>query len=558
MKILKLFKAYSTSIIIFIIILGIANSALNSGMLAFINSGITGKPIPILPEYNWLLFILILAGSFMGSRLFQRQMIKMTNEIMYNFELGVIGKVRLTSLESFEKLGPERIYTAISDTRVLAQIPQVFVTFMNSAIMMICVIAYMFWLSPAGALGVIVMMVLLATFYLVRNKRIEKELNRARDMQNEYYKYLTDFLAGFKEVKMSSTRNDNLFNKYLKKVLFSAKEINVKTANQYIQNEMIGSYSWYVVMGLILFVMPQFLKFSPAQVASFMVTILFLIGPVAALIGVIPFYTRTKIAMERISRLDDEINSQLHIDILPADNKEKENDFESIQFDEVSYAYYDKEKTKLFELAPVTLRINKGEVIFVTGANGSGKSTFANLLTGLYKPESGTIYLNGNEVTDLNYTDYRDKMSVIFTNNYLFRENYDELDLSRENKTLSSFLSIFKLSSVVRFEDGNKKIDKNLSKGEQKRLAMIYLLLENKDVIILDEWAAEQDPSFRAYFYKKLIPEFKRKGKTIIAITHDDAYYHCADRIIKFDYGHVAVDGTPAEVYDSLLKYSHE
>jgi putative ATP-binding cassette transporter len=289
-----------------------------------------------------------------------------------------------------------------------------------------------------------------------------------------------------------------------------------------------------------------------------MVTILFLIGPVAALIGVIPFYTRTKIAMERISRLDDEINSQLHIDILPADNKEKENDFESIQFDEVSYAYYDKEKTKLFELAPVTLRINKGEVIFVTGANGSGKSTFANLLTGLYKPESGTIYLNGNEVTDLNYTDYRDKMSVIFTNNYLFRENYDELDLSRENKTLSSFLSIFKLSSVVRFEDGNKKIDKNLSKGEQKRLAMIYLLLENKDVIILDEWAAEQDPSFRAYFYKKLIPEFKRKGKTIIAITHDDAYYHCADRIIKFDYGHVAVDGTPAEVYDSLLKYSHE
>jgi cyclic peptide transporter len=558
MNFLRMFKDYSKSIFAFIVMLGMTNSALNSGLLAFINSGITGKPIPFYPAYNWLLFIIVLCCSFLCNRLFQRYMTRLTNDITYRFEITVIEKIRFTSLESFEKIGPERIYTAIGDTRVLAQIPQALVSFISSAIMMICVLGYMFWLSPAGGAGIVILMGLLATFYLIRNRKIEKDLNKARDMQDDYYKYLTDFLAGFKEVKMSTGRNDNLFNNYLKRVLYASRQIGIKTTNKYMLNELIGSFSWYVIMGVILFALPHLLQFKPAQVASFLVTILFLMGPVSSVIGVIPFYTRCKIAMQRLNGLEEEINTKMQIDLKHTDKPLEYERFESIVFENVTYKYVDKDNSRLFELAPINLQINQGEVIFVTGANGSGKSTFANLLTGLYKPGGGMIYLNGRKVTDESYPDYRDTISVIFTNNHLFRENYDGFELEEQNGQLKEYLNTFKLTSVVRFKDGNKRIDKNLSKGEQKRLAMIYLLLENKDIIILDEWAAEQDPSFRAFFYKKLIPELKKKGKTIIAITHDDAYYHCADRIIKFDYGSIVIDGSPAVVYDTLLNYSNE
>ena len=96
-----------------------------------------------------------------------------------------------------------------------------------------------------------------------------------------------------------------------------------------------------------------------------------------------------------------------------------------------------------------------------------------------------------------------------------------------------------KLSDVIRYDAERNTIDNRLSKGQEKRLAMVYTLLEDKPIIVLDEWAAEQDPEFREFFYSTLIPELKKKGKTIIAISHDDKYFSYADRIIKFDYGKI-------------------
>jgi putative ATP-binding cassette transporter len=85
-------------------------------------------------------------------------------------------------------------------------------------------------------------------------------------------------------------------------------------------------------------------------------------------------------------------------------------------------------------------------------------------------------------------------------------------------------------------EDGS--IDNlQLSTGQKKRLALIIGDLENRDICVFDEWAADQDPQFREYFYETYLPELKKRGKTILAITHDDRYYHKADRIYKMEYG---------------------
>jgi ABC-type siderophore export system fused ATPase/permease subunit len=159
----------------------------------------------------------------------------------------------------------------------------------------------------------------------------------------------------------------------------------------------------------------------------------------------------------------------------------------------------------------------------------------------LYQPRAGTIFFNGEKIKPADYGFYRNQISAIFTNNYLFQNNYDHFQLSPENSKFNEYCELLKLTGVITV-DGNNCISSKLSKGQQKRLAMIYALLEDKEILVLDEWAAEQDPVFRNYFYRSLLPLLQQQGKTIIAVTHDDDYYHCADRIVKFGYGKVIFD----------------
>lgn len=543
MKILGVLKQHSTTLYFSIVLLGIINSVLNSGILFFINHAVSNTPIPFFPDKDWLVFIFILCASLLVNALFQRRIIRLTNEILYQFEVSVLDKLRVARYESFEKLGPERVYTAINDTRVLAQIPQSFINAVNSFIIVCCALTYMFWISPAGGFAVITLMTLLAFFYIYRNKKIEKNLNTLRDIQNDYHRYLRDLLMGFKEIRINSVRRENIFNQYLKKTLSNSLELGITSATRHMHNEMVGNYSWYVVLGMILFALPRLLSLNITQVTSFIVIVLFILGPVGMLTSLIPFYTRIKISLQRLGGLEDQINS--HIPESETDNTspaQLPGNFEDISFRNVSYNYYDNKKQKLFTLGPLDIALNKGEVIFLTGGNGSGKSTFVNLLTGLYYPSEGHIHYNTEQIDINNVTAYTDKISAIFSNNHLFKENYDAFNLKSLNIQLKSYIDTMKLSAVVRFEEDRNFIDNNLSKGQQKRLALIYAFLEDKEVLVLDEWAAEQDPSFRKYFYTVVIPELKSKGKTIIAVTHDDAYYNVADRIIHFDYGNIAHD----------------
>ena len=102
---------------------------------------------------------------------------------------------------------------------------------------------------------------------------------------------------------------------------------------------------------------------------------------------------------------------------------------------------------------------------------------------------------------------------------------------------MSGFLQKMGLNRKTGYESG-AFTNLELSTGQRKRLAMIVALLEDRPIYVFDEWAAEQDPEFRRYFYEELLPELKEQGKGIIVISHDDRYFEVADRIIKLDYGH--------------------
>lgn len=542
MEFLKLILKKSKYFFVLIILLGMINTVLNSALLLFINNTITQKPIPIFPNNPGVVFAAIILVSLLISQRFQVYMIGMTNDILFEFEMSILQKLRYASFQDFEKLGKEKVYTAINDSRVLANIPQVFISCFNSLIMVICCLVYMFWISPVGGFLVLGMLGILLTIYLVRNKKAEKDLNELRDLQTTYYAHLHDLLEGFREIKMSILRNDTIFKKFLMKNRIRSKVISIDTSVKYMNNELTGSYSWYIVLGIIMFSLPLYFGFTIMQVSAFLIIILYLIGPVAGLITFIPVFTRVKIALNRLNEYEQLLDANTKGKIMHGETIGMKGCFEGLEFKDVCYEYVNKENKTVFVLGPLNLKIEPGQKVFVTGGNGSGKTTFVKLLTGLYQPSSGSILLNGRVISDINLPSYRDQISAIFTDNYLFEENYNEFDLAKDNESLKHYIDVMKLSNIVKANETHYEISSSLSQGQRKRLALIMAMMEERQIIVLDEWAAEQDPQFRAYFYNKILNYLQKKNKTIIAITHDDNYFNMAGRILKFDFGKIVSD----------------
>ena len=533
MNLFKLLREKSRLFYVFTVLLGFINSLTNLGILIMVNSAISGKQIFYNGQYNCLIFAGLILFSFISSWFFQNYMVVITSGILYNLELSIVQKVRNATFESFEALGTEKLYAAISDARILSRAPEIFITLINGIVTVLCSIIYLMWISPLGGISIVAIMAVLLAFYLYRNTKLEKNMNEIRDLQNNYYGSLNDLLGGFKQVRISAERSNTLYNDYIHMNRDKARSLNVNTSRSYVFNELLGAFSWYVLLGVIIFLLPVLFKFQVNQIAAFITAVLFMMAPISQLIMFFPFQTNFKIALERINQ----IYKELEVDsIIVNENAVQKKAFQSIRFEDVTYHYIDN-KQQAFVLEPLNITINAGELIFVTGANGSGKSTFVNLLTGLCKPTSGRIFVDEKEVTREEYVEFCNNMTAIYTSHYTFRRNYDKHDFSDENLSFSNYASMLNLVGILK-TTGNM-VDTNLSKGQQKRLALLLGLMEGKSFLVLDEWAAEQDPSNRKYFYTQWLDEIRKSEKTIIAVSHDDDYYFVADRVIKFDFGRI-------------------
>jgi len=217
-----------------------------------------------------------------------------------------------------------------------------------------------------------------------------------------------------------------------------------------------------------------------------------------------------------------------------------------------THSYHREKENSIFTLGPIVLAITPGEMLFITGGNGSGKTTLVKLLAGLYTPEDGGIFLDGKEVTDENRDHYRQHFSVVFSDFFLFEKL---LGLSIPDAQIQQYLVLLQLDHKVQVKNGELSTTE-LSQGQRKRLALLIAYLEDRPIYIFDEWASDQDPQFREVFYYQLLPDLKTRGKTIIVVSHDDRYYHVADRVIKLDYGKLDSDQPAPQLPYGLLEKS--
>ena len=187
-----------------------------------------------------------------------------------------------------------------------------------------------------------------------------------------------------------------------------------------------------------------------------------------------------------------------------------------------------------FQLGPISFELKRGELLFVTGVNGSGKTTLIRLMTGLYRPQSGHILSDGELVEA---GELAQLFVAVFNDFHLIRGIGDLSVRAREQ--FESTLRRLDLDRVTRLEDG-RITAVNLSSGQRRRLALAVALTEERPFYLFDEWAADQDPAFRNWFYATLLPELRAAGHGVVVVTHDDRYFDRCDRHIKLEEGRMA------------------
>jgi putative ATP-binding cassette transporter len=296
--------------------------------------------------------------------------------------------------------------------------------------------------------------------------------------------------------------------------------------------------SMYILLGAVVFVAPRFSDtLGGTSLTNTTTALMFVVGACFGLVQSIPVLMTANAAADRIEQLEATLEAaagpvRTHEIKLP-------KRFDTIEMHNIVFRYVDKFSDTTFQIGPLDFTLHSGELVFITGGNGSGKSTFLRVLAGLYPPDSGEITLDGMRINDETRDAYRALMSAIFFDNHLFRRLYGIPEPERGE--VDGLLAKFRLTDKTELKDGEFST-LELSGGQRRRLALIVTLLEKRPILLLDEWTAEQDPEFRRKFYDELLPDMIKSGATVVVITHDDRYLDELDlpaRRIRMEEGRI-------------------
>ncbi|HEX2867286.1 MAG TPA: cyclic peptide export ABC transporter [Ignavibacteriales bacterium] len=509
----------------------------SAGVLAIINLAAKNAAKDSL-NISYILMFASTVGIFVTSQKFiLTSGILVIEEILNNIRLRLSDKIRRTDLLNIEQIGKAEIYNRLTqECTLISQMAPYIITALQSAIMLLFVFGYIAILSILAAVLLVLLILAGVLVFHKNNVKVYADLEETNKAEIKFFVSLTDILNGLKEIKLNRKKSSDLF-RHFEKISLRLKELKIDTGNKFSENMVFSQAFIYIILGAIVFVLPRLKPDMAGQIVSTTTAMLFAIGPLTSIVSMLPVFGKVNIAIKNIYQLEEELDQQVNPnEVQPINGENRFSDFKEILLNDLYFEYKNGDGKDSFSIGPIDLKVTRGEVIFIIGGNGCGKTTFLKSLTLLYKPKSGNIFVDDKIVDSANYLEYRELYSAIFYDFHLFDKLYglEKVDPKR----IKDLLKLMQIENKTDFIDnGFTKLD--LSTGQRKRLALIVTFLEDKPIYIFDEWAADQDPQFKKYFYDDLLKKLKSEGKTVIAVSHDDRYFHLADRIIKMEYGKI-------------------
>lgn len=488
----------------------------------------------------------LIIGGFAGlalvalvtSIISQVMLVRLSQEAVMQLRLRLSRQVLASELRHLEQVGnPRLLATLTEDVQAVAnaafEIPFICI---DLAIVFGCLV-YIAWLSWTALLLVFALMgvAMLSSQQFLRKGG--KLLSLAREEQDRLFNHFRALTEGIKELKLHYQRRQDFLHQDLQSTVVRFRRYNVRGLTLFAMAGSWGKLLFFFAIGFVLFVLPKLLTLSPQALAGYILTFTYLMTPMDDIVNNFPVISRANISFLKIESLGLSLADRAEVSTAPAAIA---SDWHRLELKAVTYPYGNEQDDSSFTLGPIDLVFQPGELVFMVGGNGSGKSTLAKLITGLYIPETGEILLDGQPITNENREWYRQHFAVVFSDFYLF-ERLLGVDSGNGGAIAQDYLKQLRLDHKVTIADGRFSTTA-LSQGQRKRLALLTAYLEDRPIYLFDEWAADQDPIFKEFFYTELLSKLKAKEKTVLVISHDDHYFHLGDRIIKLDQGQVEYD----------------
>lgn len=500
-------------------------------LVSQINAGLTAEGA--VRETMALTFaviaVAVMLSQMIASVLFER----LSQRAHAELRRFIAGRVMAADFRHLEVIGAARVQSALSEHS--AKVADFFVSFpaiLTNAIVVAGCLVYMALLSWQLFLFAVIVIGLGSLGYHFAHLRAIRHLGAASKEQDRLFGYFRSLTDGAKELRLNQRKRAAFSDDVLGHSIETVRRERALGMSIFVASASWGNFLIYAFIGLVLFVLVGDVPERVRVMTGFALVFVYMVTPLESLLLNIPRANLAKVSAERI----DEITRDMPASEVPALGTPGPA-LRGIALRSVLHRYYHEQSDDFFTLGPIDLEFRPGEISFLVGGNGSGKTTLAKLLVGLYPPEEGAIFLNDERVDDTNRDRYRQLFSAIFSDFHLFDRLLEtgSAGLDEEGNRL---LAKLHLQHKVKVQDG-AFTTRSLSLGQRKRLALVVAYLEDRPFLLFDEWAADQDPAFKDVFYREVLPELRAMGKTVLVISHDDRYFHLADRLIRMENGQV-------------------
>jgi putative ATP-binding cassette transporter len=496
----------------------------------------------------WWQFALVAAFAILIREFARVTLARLATKSVLRLRRRLVRSVLHVPLLDLERIGSARLLVAFtSDLNGVAAAVRSLVSLFSSSAFLVALVAYLAWLSADRA-GVTTILLLVCIAGAVLARRFETQQRAAaREAWDRVVHVYNMLLDGVKQLKLNRQLARHVLRSFEDRV-HDQMQTGARRSRSF---DFVGNWvqiMFYVILGTAVFGPFGDTDLLRRGYGYGLLALLHIRGPLASLIADSRIFTDASVALQRITELgvtlseDQESDTARHVPTSAAP-------WRSLTLQDVVFRYQSESSSDLFTLGPLDLTLRPGEIVFVAGGNGSGKTTFAKILTGLYPPSSGSIRLDDTIIEDDGVRRFRSKFSVVFADFCLFEGVADlrPQQVAKEAERLAVRLKLEQWMLSTTESSGA-----TLSSGERRRLALLMALLEDRPILVFDEWAADQDPRYKDLFYKEILPRIRDSGKLVVVISHDERYFGTADRVLWLERGKLPVWRTPASFTGSL------
>ncbi|WP_346797159.1 multidrug ABC transporter permease/ATP-binding protein [Halomonas sp. Bachu 37] len=508
--------------------LSLASAGLGVGVIAFINQRMIegGSPLSALPQFLGLL-VLLLAVT-LGTQL---ALTLLGHHFVYDLRARLVKRILDTDIERLERVGSATLLASLSSdvrniTIAFVRLPEL----VQGVVLTLASVAYLAWLAPAMLAVTALWIIFTMVVGWVLVSRVYHHFNLVRESEDGLYRDFQAAIEGRKELALNRDRARRFFHEQFEADAGVYRHHIIRADTYH-----LSANNWANIMMLgaigVAFFLANGLGWASASVAAtFALTLLFLRTPLIQAVGAWPTLISAQVAFDKLASLElAAYQPGFGVD----DTLEG---WQRLELEDIAYHYPAGAQGEGFQVGPINLTLERGEQVFLIGGNGSGKSTLARLLSGLYRPQSGQIKVDGKVLTDAQWDAFRARFSSVFTDFHQFDQAMGPQGEAADPTLVADWLSRLQMQKKLQWQD-DRVTNTQLSQGQRKRLALLLAIAEERDILLLDEWAADQDPQFRRLFYRELLPRLRGMGKTVFAISHDDSYFVHADRLLEMSSG---------------------